>query len=74
MGQFVTPPEGETKEVATLRSAAILAREIDTDDTELHRAIADLLDTAANRLEAHPKATGGMTQASLRLARIYLFR
>ncbi len=56
-----------TDHLTELRSAARRLREQARSD--LATAVAELLDTAANRLEAHPDATGGMTQASLKIAR-----
>ena len=56
-------------EVAELRSAAYALR-VSEAPSKMDKAVADLLAYAAGRLEEHPRATGGMTQASLKVARL----
>lgn len=58
--------------VRSLRAASAVIRRESWRGASLSVAVADLLAHAAERLEAHPDATGGMTQASLRVARVLL--
>lgn len=64
------PAQSMSDEVAELQAGARVARVTADMPDDLAIAVSELLETAAARLEAHPKAVGGMTQCSLRIARV----